>query len=348
MTGAARAAGGALILPAHLLLGLLASCAGGCSAPPAWGDLGATSDLERRALVAEEWIERGHPKRALAVLGEGADYLEWCRSGSAGVRAGRAWQEASLALGRVDEVNRRVQEGLREETPEGLVLAARLAPTDAEALRLLERAQVADSELEWAPYGLGVLLAKDGASRAALERLDKAIEIAPSFFEALRARSFLKERIADFDGAAEDGDKALAVRPGSVEVRLFVASIEHRERMRPAWAAVHYRAALDVEPGRPEALLGLAACFEERGDLSQAERLYRHVAPKEPLAWFDLGLLYENRLSDPERALEAYRRFLEIDPPRGSAAESAQLERWVYAPLRVRALEEQLAGGSSR
>jgi tetratricopeptide (TPR) repeat protein len=114
----------------------------------------------------------------------------------------------------------------------------------------------------------------------AVERLDKAIAYDPSFGEAYVMKSFLYlERLSKPDEALATAQQAVKHAPGNRDS--------------------HY-------------ILGLA--LQQKGRFDEAERAMRQALAVDPNysdVYLALGDLYAERLKDPNKAVEAYQRYLE-------------------------------------
>jgi tetratricopeptide (TPR) repeat protein len=72
--------------------------------------------------------------------------------------------------------------------------------------------------------------------------------------------------------------------------------------------------ARDFDPTYPEVFAAMGEAYEGLAQFSQAEEAYQRAIeldPDEPNHHFRLGLLYHNRLSDPDRAIQHYRLYVE-------------------------------------
>lgn len=77
-----------------------------------------------------------------------------------------------------------------------------------------------------------------------------------------------------------------------------------------------YEMALDCYPGHAGAHVNLGRLRHEAGDLAAAEAHYRRAVfldPREPVYWFNLGVVLEDR-ARPDEAVDAYRHCLQLDP----------------------------------
>jgi tetratricopeptide (TPR) repeat protein len=114
---------------------------------------------------------------------------------------------------------------------------------------------------------------------------------------------------------AQTGNERLALR-------LEVAQL-HTERFDDSEAAIEQlRAVLDEEPGHADAVLALSRLYERNGrDEDLAELLSQQIDAAHGRGdraaavklLVRLGEVYEKRLHEPERAIDTYRRVLDLD-----------------------------------
>lgn len=328
----------ALVAPLVLL--------GACFAPgPAPEEAGDPAERALR-LEARARLDAGAPEQALALLDEALE------GGAAELRTLRLRQDVLIALGREEEARAEAAaalerasggrvEGRAARRADAMVLLARLS-NDAEAEDLLRSALEVAPEHAFAAYGLGVLAARRRDLARAEERFGEALDASPSFEEARLRRAQVRDRLADFEGAADDYRAYVELAPDDVDALYDYASLVHRELFRPSEAEDLYRKLLERAPGHVDATVGLAVCLEERGRYEEAERLYLSVWNRAPYALFNLGMLYQDRLERYAEARECFRRFLALEPgPDGPAVSIA--DRLVYAPLRLEELNRRLA-----
>lgn len=84
-------------------------------------------------------------------------------------------------------------------------------------------------------------------------------------------------------------------------------------------AIIHYRSAIAHDSSLATTIVDLGVCYYNLGDADQAERLFQLTLrrdPHQPVALFNLGIVYERRKQYRE-ALGYYHRALESDPPTG-------------------------------
>jgi tetratricopeptide (TPR) repeat protein len=127
------------------------------------------------------------------------------------------------------------------------------------------------------------------------------------------ARIFLSR--GELDRARQEFEAALALDPGQAEALLGVGQILGIQG-RTAEAEQTLRRALRVDPASPSALAHLAELRRDQGNLDDAIRLYREaldVAPPQPFVYIGLGDVLQ-RAARFEEAAESLHRALELDP----------------------------------
>ena len=159
--------------------------------------------------------------------------------------------------------------------------AATLADTgrNGEALLVARRALAARPGDAAASEVMGLVLASNKQYGAALASLTEAAESRPS---ARRNLALLYLEVGDFEQAYAEA-----------------------------------RRAADAEPTDGRAALAAAAALVGLGRFKDAAREYEVLAASPwapPASLYNLGLLHDRHLRQPERALEHYRRFLETEP----------------------------------
>ncbi|MFH0946797.1 MAG: tetratricopeptide repeat protein [Planctomycetota bacterium] len=284
---------------------------------------------------AERLLEDGEAEAALRTLERALAYQPDC------FPALLARQETRLALSLEKEVLAEARQAVheRQDDPAACVLLARLLPLEEgeAAERLLLRALERAPEHPWALHGLGVLEARAGRFEKAEELFTRALEVHPAHRNARLHRAYVRDQLADFEGAASDYELYLRDQRGNLTALYNLASITHRELHRPDEAEELYRVLLDIDGGMTAAVVGLAVCLTEQQKYHAAESLYLSVCAKEPSALFNLGMLYQEQLDQPDLAGDCFRKFMALA---GEQAERQSIaDRLLYAPVRLSELE---------
>ncbi len=140
-----------------------------------------------------------------------------------------------------------------------------------------ERAAAAKTQYEQA----FLLLQQQKSAEEALDRLNKAIEYNPSFGDAYVLKSYVRLEILP------NLDEALSTA----------------------------RLAVQYAPKNPDSYYTLGLIFQKRGQYGEAEEAMRQalaVNPDYVDVYYSLGTLYADDLKDRKKAIEAFRRYLEL------------------------------------
>jgi Flp pilus assembly protein TadD len=160
-----------------------------------------------------------------------------------------------------------------------------------------------DREAAKNEYEQAVALLQGGKyADEALARVDRAIELDPTFAEAYMLKGYLhQELLPDFDQALAAGQQAVKYAPEN-----------------------------------PDAFYALGQVHEKLGHFKEAEQAFVQAAklnPDNPDVYFTLGVLYEDQLNDPAKSVEAFRRFLELGGVHARArAAVSQADQAVLSP----------------
>jgi len=125
------------------------------------------------------------------------------------------------------------------------------------------------------------LLQQQKSAEEALERLNRAIAYDPSFGDAYVLKSYVR----------------LEVLP-NIEESLTAA-----------------RAAVQFAPQNPDSYYSLALVFEKKGQYRDAEQALQQALAVNPAyadVYFSLGALYADHLNEPQKSVDAFRRYLEL------------------------------------
>jgi len=185
---------------------------------------------------------------------------------------------------------------------------------------------------------LGIEYMKDGDNELALKKLEKAVEIDPTYADAHNALGLLRNRLGQYDEAETAFKAALRHAPGNSfalnnygqflcqqqrfdegqakfieavknplyrtpEVALSNAGLCALQAQDSAKAEEHFRAALEKNPELPIALLQMAQISYDRGELAEAQRFlarFHAAAPQVPRS-LALGIRIENALGNRDQ-----------------------------------------------
>lgn len=193
-------------------------------------------------------------------------------------------------------------------------------------------------------YARAVAAARESKFDIALEELDAVLDSCSPQPEAFLARARVRTVFGRFEEAIADYSSYFASRDGDNVALHEAASLLHRELSRPSEASELYQRMLKNDPQDAAAAIGLAVVATERGEFPTAEALYRGVADREPIAWFNLGLLYRDRLDRKRDALACFERFVQYD---GANADHRSTTDVIFvAPNYIAELRQQLGEGT--
>ena len=151
-----------------------------------------------------------------------------------------------------------------------------------EARAEYERATTLDPKMSEAFLNLGILLTeKDPA--AAVAPLRRAVDLLPAQSRPRFLLGFAQERSGDIPAAAESYESALRLDPRDVETVIHLGNL-YAGLKRYSDAEARFRAALELEPKSPQALLGLAQSLDaqKKPEAAAAYRDYLAVQPDTP------------------------------------------------------------------
>jgi Flp pilus assembly protein TadD len=153
-----------------------------------------------------------------------------------------------------------------------------------EARAEYERAMALDPKMPEAPLNLGILLLeKDPAAASA--PLRKAVEMLPSQSRPRVLLGVAQERSGDLPAATTSFEGAANLDPHDLETLLHLGKL-YLAAKHPADAETKFRAALEVQPNEPHALLGLAQSLDaqKKPEAAQAFKNYLTTQPADPAA----------------------------------------------------------------
>jgi tetratricopeptide (TPR) repeat protein len=177
-----------------------------------------------------------------------------------------------------------------------------------------------------------------GDAGGAKQRLQKALDIDPSFVPALASLGRIYYRAGHWDDLLEMYRRELAATPedgARVALLTKMGELCERQRGKPQEAIDHYREAVEIAPGYRPAVRALGHLLREAGEYEELARLLERQAPEledaaaRALTFYRIGELYEERLDGRAGAIEFYRKALGEVPDHRPAA--AALERQLEA-----------------
>lgn len=190
-------------------------------------------------------------------------------------------------------------------------VSLRLLPTSDQAELLFQQAEVAREQ------------AKDDQSRHKAEDLyNEALKIRPSFPAAHLGLARVLLDLNEYQKGLSEIDAARRGRPVYAEASAVEGRI-NREAAFTEQAINSFRRAIREAKGfQPEAHVGLARVFEDKGQYAEAITEYRkaidQLSDSEPVIYQLLGSAYEKQQNYKD-AVTAYEKYLEL-APNGSLA----------------------------
>jgi len=170
-----------------------------------------------------------------------------------------------------------------------------------------EKAVALDPKMSEAQLDLGILLL-DSDPPAAVAPLSKAVDLLPTESRPRFLLGAAQERAGDFNSAAKSFESALALDPKDLDTTLHLAQL-YLSQKRPADAEKKFRAALELQPNLPAALLGFAQSLDaqKKPEAAEAYQNYLKSQPDSPSAKENLArsLVARNQFDEAEALLGA-------------------------------------------
>jgi tetratricopeptide (TPR) repeat protein len=253
------------------------------------------------------------------------------------IRRGTTDASGKLTLTKVSAGRHSVRvraSGFKETTaallPGRRALAVKLVATTDEAELKFQEAEAAREK------------ARDDASQQqAIDLYREAIKLRPAFPAAQVGLARLLMSLNQFKEAHAAIDAARKARPAYAEASAVEGRI-YREEAFDDDAIRSFRRAIREGGGvQPEAYVGMAKVWEDKGDFAQAIVEYKkalaQLSDSEPVIYQMLGAAYE-RIEKPKEAVTAYEKYLEL-APNGSYAAAI---RSILTQLKREAAGEQI------
>ena len=181
----------------------------------------------------------------------------------------------------------------------------------------------------------------DASQQQAVDLYREAIKLRPAFPAAQVGLARLLMSLNQFKEAHAAIDGARKARPAYAEASAVEGRI-YREEAFDDDAIRSFRRAIREGGGvQPEAYVGMAKVWEDKGDFAQAIVEYKkalaQLSDSEPVIYQMLGAAYE-RIEKPKEAVTAYEKYLEL-APNGSYAAAI---RSILTQLKREAAGEQI------
>ena len=306
----------------------------------------------RQALTAEHLRVQGADHYAVLLVGRGATAQE--------IDAAFTIRSSML-----DRNARRLTEGrdhARIDEIRGAYVAARRVLSDERRRAAYDR-ELAGGELEQAPVSIdtelgfrtaGELMAGDRWPEA-IELLRQILERSPGEADHHAALGWAEwmaggESPEAADGARVHLNSALEINPDHAAAHDYKGRIDAALGDDAAEALFHLERALELDPGRIEALLAVEGLLATRGELRRYERLLKRLlfrlrglgTPAEANAWARFALIHLEHLGDLPAAAAAAANARRLLP--GDEAVATLVERAEAAAARAQAAAPLRAG----
>lgn len=253
------------------------------------------------------------------------------------IRRGTTDASGKLTLTKVSAGRHSVRvraDGFKETTaallPGRRALAVKLLPTTDEAELKFQEAETAREK------------ARDEPSlEAAADLYREAIKLRPAFPAAQVGLARVLMSLNDFKEAHAAIDAARRTRPSFAEASAVEGRIYREEAFDDNAIRSFRRAIREASGVQPEAYVGMAKVWEDKGDFAQAIVEYKkalaQLSDSEPVIYQMLGAAYE-RVEKPKEAVTAYEKYLGL-APNGSYAAAI---RSILQQLKREAAGEQI------
>ncbi|MET0441317.1 MAG: tetratricopeptide repeat protein [Casimicrobiaceae bacterium] len=189
----------------------------------------------------------------------------------------------------------------------------------AGAIESLERAVTLQSAFPAALHRLGILLAESRDASRALGAFERVVTLEPANARAFNNLGNALRTLGRTDEARNAFERAVALRP-DYELAVANLAVSWRDAGDEDRAERLLRAALSRPSDKPPLralVVALAGLLRERGELDEAEALYRRaieLAPEQSAGeWFNLGRVHAER-DEETLAHAAYLRSHAVDP----------------------------------
>jgi len=191
-------------------------------------------------------------------------------------------------------------------------LAVKLVPTTDQAELLFQQAETAREKAR-----------DDDARKKAADLYREAIKLRAAFPAAQVGLARVLMDLNEFKEAHAAIDAARRSRPSYAEASAVEGRIYREEAFDQNAIRSFNRAIREGGGVQPEAFVGLAKLYEDKGDFAQAVSEYRkaltQLSDSEPVIYQMLGAAYE-RIEKPKEAVAAYEKYLQLAPNGSYAA----------------------------
>ena len=206
--------------------------------------------------------------------------------------------------------------GFKEATtpllPGRRALAVKLLPTTDQAELLFQEAEAAREKARG-----------EEALKKAADIYREAIKLRPAFPAAHVGLARILMDLNDFKGAHAAIDAARQTRPAYAEASAVEGRMYREEALDDEALRSFRRSLREARGFQPEAHVGMAKVYEDKGEFAQAVAEYRaaiaQLSDSEPVIYQMLGAAYE-KMEKPKEAVTAYEKYLQLAPNGSYAA----------------------------
>jgi len=235
------------------------------------------------------------------------------------IRRGNTDASGKLTVNKISAARHSVRvraKGFKETStpllPGRRALAVKLLPTTDQAELTFQDAEIAREKARG-----------DEALKQAADLYREAIKLRPAFPAAYVGLARVLMDLNEFKEAHAAIDAARRTRPSYAEASAVEGRL-YRDEAFDDEALRSFRRALREAGGfQPEAHVGMAKVFEDKGQFAQAVAEYRaaiaQLSDSEPVIYQMLGAAYE-KMEKPKEAVTAYEKYLELAPNGSYAA----------------------------
>lgn len=209
-------------------------------------------------------------------------------------------------------------------------LVVKLVPTTDQAELLFQQAETAREKAR-----------DEAAQKKAADLYREAIKLRPAFPAAHVGLARVLMDLNEFQEAHAHIEAARRAKPSYAEASAVEGRIFREEAFDNDAIRSFNRAIREGGGVQPEAFVGLAKLYEDKGEFAQAVAQYRkaiaQLSDSEPVIYQMLGAAYE-RIEKPKEAVAAYEKYLQL-APNGSYAAAI---RSILEQLKREAAGEQI------
>src|SRR5215213_4637104 len=253
------------------------------------------------------------------------------------IRRGTTDASGKLALTKISPGRHTVRvraNGFKETTaallPGRRTLAVKLVATTDQAELLFQQAETAREQAR-----------DDQGRQKAADFYREAIKLRPAFPTARVGLARVLLDLNQFKEAHAEIDAARRTKPAYAEASAIEGRIYREEAFADDAIRSFRRAIREAGGVQPEAYVGLARTFEDKGQFAEAivefRRALAQLGDSEPVIYQMLGAAYE-RIEKPKEAVAAYEKYLQL-APNGSYAAAI---RSILEQLKREAAGEQI------